>query len=584
METANNEEFKPWVKSYPEGVPQEIDPKLFNSIIDMYEFSCEKYKDKTAYISMGTRLTYEELDHRARQFAAFLQNHLKVKKGDKVALMMPNIIQYPIALFGTLLAGCVVVNVNPMYTPWELSHQLNDSKAKIIVVISNFASTVQKALPEVESIEHIIVTSMGDSHSGLKGFLINFAVKYLKRLVPSYHLPNAITFNHALELGEHLPYTRPIIDRNELAFLQYTGGTTGVAKGAMLTQGNVLAEIEQLNGMYGPVLKEGDEFVVTAIPLYHVFAMTVNCMLFLRLGGASLLIADPRNVKSMVKEMSRYDITCLTGVNTLFNALINNKEFCNLHFPKLRLVIGGGTAVQKGVEQRFFTHTGLHILEGYGLTECSPVVSVCPYTQQEYNGTIGLPLPSTIVRIVDNDGNPITKVGIPGELEVKGPQVMKGYYGCDVATQNTFHGEYLRTGDLACWANDAGFIKLVDRKKDMILVSGFNVYPSEIEDVISLHPAVLEVAAIGVPSKHSGETVKVFIVKRYKYLNEEMIKSFCAKHLTKYKIPKYIEFIDKMPKTNVGKVMRKELRKLEMKRRGIEEPQKDKEPNDVKPS
>lgn len=567
MSTTKEKEFA-WFKSYPDDVPHEVDTNLFNSIIDMYEFSCEKYQDNVAYISMGTKITYRELDIQVRKFAAYLQCELKVQKGDKIALMLPNVIQYPIALFGAFLAGCVVVNVNPMYTPRELAHQLNDSQAKIIVVISNFAHTLQKALPST-NVEHIIVTSLGDCLHAFKGTFINFAVKYLKKLVPRFSLPNVITFKSVLTIGESFPYRRPKVKRDDLAFLQYTGGTTGVAKGAMLTHSNILSNIEQSVGMYGSVLKEGEEFVVTAIPLYHIFAMTINCMLFFRLGGSSLLIADPRNINSFVKELRLYEPTCITGVNTLFNALINNKKFCNMHLTKLRLVIGGGTAVQKGVEMRWFTHTGLHILEGYGLTECSPLVSVCPYNLPEYNGTIGLPVPSTEARIVDEKGQVITEVGVAGELQIKGPQVMKGYYGRDVATKNSFDGEFLKTGDLACWADDKGFIKLVDRKKDMILVSGFNVYPSEIEDVIALHPAVLEVASIGVPDMRSGEAVKVFIVKRHKFLNEQMIRTLCMKHLTKYKVPKYIEFIDSMPKSNVGKILRKDLRKMEFEKLGI---------------
>src|SRR5574344_66361 len=564
----NNEEFKPWLKSYPMDVPEQVDTCQFNSLLDMFEFSCEKYGDKIAYISMGHGITYSELDTQARKLAAYLQCEFKVKKGDRIALMMPNLLQYPVALFGSLLAGCVVVNVNPMYTASELSMQLNDSQAKIIVVISNVAHTVQKALSEIE-IEHIIVTSVGDSYGTVKGTIVNFAVKYLKRLVPHFKLPNTVAYKNVLAQGDNYPYTRPVVNREDLAFLQYTGGTTGAAKGAMLTHHNILANIEQCCGMYGSVLEEGNEFVVTAIPLYHVFAMTVNCMLFMHIGGTSLLIADPRNIKSFVKELKMYEPTCMTGVNTLFNALINNKDFCNMHLSKLRLVIGGGTAVQKGVEMRWFTHTGLHILEGYGLTECSPLVAVCPYNLPAYNGTIGLPVPSTSVIIKGTNGEIITKIGEPGELLVKGPQVMKGYYGREVATKNTFDGEYLKTGDIACWANSDGYIKLVDRKKDMILVSGFNVYPSEIENVITLHPNVLEVAAIGVPSRHSGESVKVFIVRRNKSLTEDMIKTLCRKHLTAYKVPKHIEFIDSMPKTNVGKIMRKELKKMELAKMGI---------------
>ncbi len=563
-------EFKPWLKSYPSDVPAEVETSIFNSLLDMYEFSCEKYADHVAYISMGRSITYAQLDHQVRCFAAYLQNVFKVKKGERIALMLPNIIQYPVALFGSLMAGLVVVNVNPLYTPSELVHQLSDSGAKIIVVISNYANTLQKALQEV-TLDHIIVTNIGDECGKFRGSFVNFAVKYLKRLVPRFNLPDAVSYKSVIAEGENLPYTRPVVTSDKLAFLQYTGGTTGTAKGAMLTHSNILANVEQALGMYGTVIHEGEEFVVTAIPLYHVFAMTINCMVFFRIGASSLLIADPRNVNAFVNELSQYEPTVLTGVNTLFNALINNKQFCNMHLHKLRLVIGGGTQVQKGVAQRWFTNTGLHILEGYGLTECSPLVAVCPHNITEYNGTIGIPVPSTSVIIKDKEGKVITDVGVPGELLVKGPQVMKGYFGRDVATKNTFDGEYLKTGDIACWANENGFLKLVDRKKDLILVSGFNVYPSEIEDVISLHPNVADVAAIGVPSKHSGESVKVFIVRKNKALTEEMVKTLCQKHLTKYKVPKYIEFIDKLPKTNVGKVKRKELKKLELEKLGIKE-------------
>ncbi len=561
-------QFRPWQQSYPADVPPEVDTRIFNSLLDMYEFSCEKYPDRVAYISMGHSITYRELNERARSFAAYLQNVFGVKKGDCIALMLPNIIQYPVSLFGALLAGMVVVNVNPLYTPSELVHQLRDSKARMIVVISNFAHTLQKALLEI-SLDRIIVTNIGDECGALKGSLVNIAVKYIKRLVPYFKLPDAVPYKTVLALGAEYPYTRPLVSREDLAFLQYTGGTTGTAKGAMLTHHNILANVEQALGMYGPVLREGDEYVVTAIPLYHVFALTINCMVFFRLGGTSLLIPDARKIKNLVRELRGFNPTCLTGVNTLFGALIDNKEFCAMHLSRLRLVIGGGTSVQKGVEQRWFTNTGLHILEGYGLTECSPLVAVCPHNISEYNGTIGIPVPSTEVIIRGDDGSVITEPGIPGELEVKGPQVMKGYFGREVATRNTFDGEYLKTGDIACWANDRGFIRIVERKKDLILVSGFNVYPTEIEDVISLHPNVAEVAAIGVPSKHSGEAVKVFIVRRNKALTEEMVKTLCRKHLTNYKVPKYIEFIDKMPKTNIGKIQKKALRAMEYQKRGI---------------
>lgn len=552
--------FRPWLKSYPNGVESEADIELFGSILDLFEYSCEKYADNYAYTSMRTKITYDELYKKSVRFAAFLQCKLKLKKGDKIALMLPNIIQYPVALFGSLLAGCTVINVNPMYKSSELVHQLKDSGAKTIIVISNFAHTLQRALHDIE-LDNIIITELGDECGALKGTLINFAVRHLKRLVPRFKILNTISYKQALLEGENFPYTRPVVYEKDLAFLQYTGGTTGQAKGAMLTHRNILANVAQAFSMYGKVLNEGKEVLLTAIPLYHVFALTVNCFLSLRIGGDSVLVADPRNIKNLVKVMSQSNITIMTGVNTLFNALINNEKFCQTLLPSLRLVIGGGTSVQKSVADRWFIHTGLQILEGYGLTECSPLVSVCPHTQKEFNGTIGIPVPSTEVIIKDGDGNIITEVNIPGELLVKGPQVMLGYYGREVATNGVFDGEYLKTGDIACWANEQGYIKLVDRQKDLIIVSGFNVYPSEIEEVIMLHPNVLECAVIGVPSERSGEKVKAFIVKKHKSLTEEMILTMCKKHLTAYKVPKEIEFIDSMPKTAVGKVKRRELRK-----------------------
>ncbi len=379
--------------------------------------------------------------------------------------MLPNIIQYPVALFGSLLAGCVIVNCNPLYTAREVSHQLADSGAEIVVVLSNYASVIQSVMHDNATIKHVIVSSIGDEFGFVKRKTINFAVKYLKRLVPRFNIEEAVTYREVLKIGGTYPYSRVIVNRDEIAFLQYTGGTTGVAKGAMLTHHNLLANIEQALGMYGHVLKEGEEFVLTAIPLYHVFALTVNCLIFMRIGGTSLLIVDPRRIKNLVEEIARYDITCITGVNTLFGALVNNEKFLNLYLSKLKLCIGGGTSVKKGIANRWESVTGLHILEGYGLTECSPLVAVNPYNIEEYNGTIGVPLPSTEVLIKDEHGNVITDIDVPGELLVKGPQVMKGYYGRDVATKKMFDGDYLRTGDIACWANDKGFIRIVDRKK-----------------------------------------------------------------------------------------------------------------------
>ncbi|WP_206400884.1 long-chain-fatty-acid--CoA ligase FadD [Erwinia billingiae] len=548
---------KVWLDRYPADVPAEITADRYTSLIDLFEHAVKRYADQPAFINMGQAMTYRKLEERSRAFAAYLQQGLGLKKGDRVALMMPNLLQYPIALFGILRAGMIVVNVNPLYTPRELEHQLNDSGASAIVIVSNFAHTLEKVVAKTQ-VKHVILTRLGDQLAPAKGTLVNFVVKYIKRMVPKYHLPDAISFRSALHEGYRMQYVRPDIINDDLAFLQYTGGTTGVAKGAMLTHRNMQANLEQTKATYGSLLKEGKETVVTALPLYHIFALTVNCMLFIDLGGANLLITNPRDIPGLVKELSKVRFTAITGVNTLFNALLNDEDFQKLDFSSLSLSAGGGMSVQKAVAERWERLTGHYLLEGYGLTECSPLVSVNPYDIRYHSGSIGLPVPSTDIMLVDDEGNEVAE-GEPGELCIKGPQVMLGYWQRPDATDEVLKNGWLRSGDIVT-VDQEGFIRIVDRKKDMILVSGFNVYPNEIEDVLMLHPKVREAAAIGVPNDVAGETVKICVVKKDPSLTKEELIAHCKKNLTGYKVPKIVEFRDELPKTNVGKILRRELR------------------------
>ncbi|MBS0970850.1 long-chain-fatty-acid--CoA ligase FadD [Chimaeribacter arupi] len=555
---------KVWLTRYPSDVPAEIDPDRHGSLIEMFENAVLRYADQPAFINMGEVMTFRKLEERSRDFAAYLQHDLKLKKGDRVALMMPNLLQYPIALFGVLRAGMVVVNVNPLYTPRELEHQLNDSGASAIVIVSNFAHTLEKVVYNTQ-VRHVILTRLGDQLSAAKGTLVNFVVKYIKRLVPKYHLPDAISFRTALQRGRRLEYVKPDITNDDLAFLQYTGGTTGVAKGAMLTHRNMQANLEQSKAAYAPLLRAGHELVVTALPLYHIFALTVNCLLFIERGGSNLLITNPRDINGLVKELAKYPFTALTGVNTLYNALLNNPEFQTLDFSTLRLSVGGGMAVQRAVAEKWEKLTGKHLLEGYGLTECAPLVTGNPYDLKHYSGSIGLPVPSTDIRLVDDQGRDVP-MGEPGELLIRGPQVMRGYWQRPDATAEVLKEGWLSTGDIVT-VDEQGFLRIVDRKKDMILVSGFNVYPNEIEDVLMQHPKVLEAAAIGVPSEASGEAVKVCVVRKEPSLTQEELLAHCRRHLTGYKVPRIIEFRDELPKSNVGKILRRELRDEHVKAR-----------------
>lgn len=553
---------QPWINSLPADVPAdvpaEIDASRYASLLEMLESAVNTYADQPAFVNMGATLTYRKLEERSRAFAAYLQNDLKLQKGDRVAIMMPNLLQYPIALFGVLRAGMVVVNVNPLYTPRELKHQLVDSGAKAIVVVSNFASTLEQVVDQTP-VKNVIITGLGDLLSAPKRTLVNFVVKYIKRLVPKYSLPHAISMRRALRAGKKAQYVKPVVKSDDIAFLQYTGGTTGVSKGAMLSHGNIVANVLQANGAYAPLLNDGKEFVVTALPLYHIFALTVNCLLFLHKGANNLLITNPRDIPGFVAELRKTPFTALTGVNTLFNALVNSEEFAALDFSRLKLSIGGGMAVQRAVADKWQNITKTRLLEGYGLTEASPLVACCPYDLAGYNGSIGLPAPSTQIQVRGDDGQVLPQ-GETGELFAKGPQVMLGYWQRPEETAKVIDKDgWLATGDIG-YMDEKGFFYIVDRKKDMILVSGFNVFPNEVEEVVALHPKVVEVAAVGVPHEVSGELVKIFVVAKDKSLTEKELIKHCRHHLTGYKVPKLVEFRDELPKTNVGKILRRELR------------------------
>ena len=549
---------KIWLeKSYPPGVPHEIDPDKYASLVEMFNKYVKLYADRSAFINMGCEITYRDLEQQAQAFAAYLQNELGLKKGDRFAIMVPNTLQYPIALFGALLAGLTVVNVNPLYTARELEHQLKDSGAKAMLIIENFANTLEQVIDKTP-VEKVILTSMGDRLGTVKGAIVNFVVKYVKKMVPSFTLNNTIRFNTVLSEGASMTFTPVALEGEDLAFLQYTGGTTGVSKGAMLTHRNMVANLEQAKAAIKPLLNEGEELVVTALPLYHIFALTANCLTFLTLGGTNLLITNPRDMPNFVKELGKYPFTAITGVNTLFNGLLNTPGFKDLDFSTLKMSLGGGMAVQRPVAERWQHVTGTRLLEGYGLTECAPMVSLSPYNLDGYDGTIGIPASSTDIRIVKDDGTDAA-IDEAGEMWVKGPQVMRGYYNRPEATDEILKDGWLATGDIACM-DERGFFKIVDRKKDMIIVSGFNVFPNEIEEVLVMHDGVLEAAAIGVPHEISGEIVKVFVVLKDGAVEEKELIDHCRANLTNYKVPKLVEFRDELPKTNVGKILRRELR------------------------
>jgi len=549
---------KLWLKSYPHGVPAEIDPAEFSSLVDLFDKSVRAFGAHVAYVCMGKAMSYAELDAKSRDFAAYLQGTLGLGKGGRVALMMPNCLQYPVAMFGVLRAGGTVVNVNPLYTARELEHQLRDAECEAIVIVENFAHTLQDVI-ESTSVRHVVVTGLGDLLGFPKSAVVNFVIRHVRKMVPAWDLPGYKRFRVALDLGRRCEFKPVAIGHDDLAYLQYTGGTTGVAKGAMLTHGNIVANLQQAHAWISPYVKVASEVIITALPLYHIFSLTANCLTFFKIGATNILITNPRDIPGFVMELGRHRFTVITGVNTLFNALLNDPGFAKLDFSSLKIALGGGMAVQQGVADRWKKVTGKPLAEAYGLTETSPAVCINPLDLPEFNHSIGLPISSTTVSLRDDEGREVAS-GEAGELCVKGPQVMKGYYKRPEDTARAFtHDGFLRTGDVATIDAD-GFVRIVDRKKDMILVSGFNVYPNEVEDVVASHPGVLEVAALGVPDEHSGEAVKIFVVRKDPKLTAEALIDHCRAGLTGYKVPRFVEFRESLPKSNVGKILRRVLR------------------------
>jgi len=547
-----------WLDSYPPDVPREIDPDKYRSIGEMFSESAARYADYPAFASMGKSYSYAEIDRLSRAFAAYLQGELGLARGDRVAIMMPNIIQYPIAMLGILRAGYTVVNCNPLYTPRELGGQLADSGAKAILIVENFAHTLEQVLDRTD-VEHVIITRLGDMLDFPKANIVNLVVKRVKKMVPKWNIPGALRFKETLSTGAKRSYRPVDVGPDDLAFLQYTGGTTGIPKGAMLTHRNMIANLEQAHAWIKPHVREGQEVIVTALPLYHIFALLANCLTFIKIGAKNILITNPRDIPAFVKELDKEPFTALTGVNTLFNALLHNEDFRKLDFSSLKLTLGGGMAVQKSVAHEWKEVTGKPLVEAYGLTETSPAATINPLDIEEYTGAIGLPISSTEISIRTPDGEEV-RVGEPGELCIRGPQVMPGYWQRPDETALVFTGDgFLRTGDMAK-IDDKGFIYIIDRTKDMINVSGFNVYPNEIESVIASHPGVVEAGVVGLPDAQSGETVKAVIVKKDPDLSEDDIIAFCREQMTPYKVPRQIEFRDELPKSVVGKILRRELR------------------------
>ncbi|WP_426340247.1 long-chain fatty acid--CoA ligase [Pseudoduganella sp. S-14] len=551
---------KIWLKSYPPGVPSEIDATQYRSLVHLLEESFQKYASRNAFVCMDKFITYADLDQHSRRLGAWLQSR-GMKKGARVAVMMPNVLQYPIAIAAILRAGYTVVNVNPLYTPRELEHQLNDSGAEAIIILENFATTLEQVLPRTQ-VKHIIVANMGEMLGGLKGMIVNFVVRNVKKLVPPFSLPNAVRFKDALGHARSMKLTPVELRHEDIAFLQYTGGTTGVSKGATLTHRNIIANLLQMQAWSAPKLADlppDERTIICALPLYHIFALTVCAMWGIREGGLNVLIPNPRDIGAFIKELAKYRFNMLPAVNTLYNALLNHPDFTKLDFSGLKVANGGGMAVQKAVADRWLKITGVTIVEGYGLSETAPVATANRFDSTEFSGMIGLPIPSTEVAILDDAGGEVP-LGTPGEIAIRGPQVMAGYWNRPEETAKVMTADgYFKSGDVGVM-DERGYVKIVDRKKDMILVSGFNVYPNEIEDVVAAHPGVLECACIGVPDEHSGEAVKVFVVKKDPNLTVEALMEHCKQNLTGYKKPKYIEFRTELPKTNVGKILRRMLR------------------------
>jgi long-chain acyl-CoA synthetase len=545
-----------WLKSYPAGVPADIKFDEFKSVGALVDKKVVEYRERPAFHCMGKTISFGELDAMSRAFGAWLQSK-GYGKGVRVAIMMPNCLQYPVALYGTLRAGGIVVNVNPLYTPRELEHQLKDSGAEVIVILENFATTLEQVLPKTP-VKHVVLAALGDM-LGFKGAIVNFVVRKVKKMVPAFNLPTALRFNDMLAEAAGKELKKVEVGHEDIAFLQYTGGTTGVSKGAMLLHRNILANIEQAASWLVQGIGNERAIIITALPLYHIFSLTVNCLNMMKVGGLNILITNPRDIPAFVKELGKHPYNMITGVNTLFNAFLNNEEFRKLDFSRVKVCVGGGMAVQKAVADRWKQVTGKTLLEGYGLTETSPCATMNPLNLEAYSGSIGLPMPSTEVVLRDDNGKDVA-LGQPGEICIRGPQVMKGYWQRPDETAKVLGADgFLLTGDVGVM-DDKGFVRIVDRKKDMILVSGFNVYPNEIEQVVAMHPGVLEVAAIGVPDEHSGEVPKLFVVKKDPQLTEQDLLEHCKKELTGYKRPKYVEFRTELPKTNVGKILRRALR------------------------
>lgn len=549
---------KIWLEKYPQNVPHEINLNEEATIVSLFETACQKFKGNTAYVNMGSELSFGELESYSRKLAAFFQS-LGLEKGSRIAIMMPNLLQFPVALFAALRAGLIVVNTNPLYTVDEVIHQLNDAGAETIIVLANFANTIEKALPHIPTLKRVVITEIGDMFAPAKRFIVNFVVKHIKKMVPPYQIPNAITFNDAINKIEPEKFNQVSVSKEDIAFLQYTGGTTGVAKSAILTHGNMIANVLQASAWLKPLSISNQDIIITALPLYHIFSLTANCLSFLKFGAKNILITNPRDVKGFIKEIKNTRFTAITGVNTLFNSLLNHPDFKKVDFSNLKLALAGGMALQKRVSLAWREQTNSRILEAYGLTETSPAVTINPMYLEQYNGSIGLPLPSTEISIRNDQGEELS-LGEEGELCVKGPQVMSGYWQRPDETELVFWPDgYLRTGDIAK-IDESGFVYLVDRRKDMIVVSGFNVYPNEVEQVITMHPGVLEVGVIGVNNDTSGEKVKACIVKKEHTVTKDQIIAHCREHLTAYKVPKIVEFYDELPKSSVGKVLRRALR------------------------
>ncbi len=553
---------KIWLKCYDKGVPEEINLAGYTSLSDYLNKNFQDFAQFPAYENMGFTLTFAEMEQRSKDFAAYLQNTLELQKGDRFAIMLPNLLQYVIAMFAAVRVGLIVVNVNPLYTTRELAHQLKDSGAKAILVLENFANVVQMALPKID-VKYVITTQIGDAYPRIKAALVNFVVKYVRKMVPKWSIPNAVDYRKVMKQGAALNFTPVPTDLDDIAYLQYTGGTTGGAKGAGLTNRNMLSNIMQLHSWVSPFLVPGQkEIVLTSLPLYHIFSLTVNCWTFLHEGAKNVLITNPRDIPGFIKEISKSNFTTTTGVNTLFNALLNSPDFPKLDFSKARFILSGGMALQRSVSERWKKLTGLNIVEGYGLTEASPVVSVPPMTTENFTGSIGIPLPSTECAVMDDDG--VMAQGEEGELCVRGPQVMKGYWNRPDATDKVISKEgWLYTGDIARM-DENGYFFIVDRKKNMIVVSGFNVYPSEIEEVVSGMSEITEAAAVGIPDEKTGERIKLFVVRKDPELTKEQIKTYCYTKLTRYKVPKDVEFRDELPKSNVGKILHRVLRDEEL--------------------